>query len=71
MGAVPPRASGQNPIIKPVEILALTVAGSLLLAAFFIVGFLGERAGGSSPNPDRDCLLPLDDDPYDPDRSDP
>jgi hypothetical protein len=53
-----------------VEILALTVAGSLLLAAFFIIGFLGERAGGSSPNPDRDSLLPLDDDPYDPDRQD-
>ena len=45
------------------EILALTVAGSLLLATFFVIGFLGERAGGVGPNPERDSLLPLDDDP--------
>ncbi len=50
------------------EILALTVAGSLLLATFFVLGFLGERAGGTAPDPDRDSLLPLDDDPFDPDR---
>ncbi len=52
------------------EILALTVAGSLLLAAFFIVGFLGERTGGRAPDPDRDCLLPLDDGPADSDHPD-
>lgn len=44
------------------EILLLTVAGSLLLGAFFIVGFIGERSGGHCPDPDRDSLLPLDDD---------
>ena len=43
------------------EILLLTVAGSLLLAGFFIVGFVGERSGDSAPNPERDSLLPLDD----------
>jgi len=44
------------------EILLLTVAGSLLLSVFFIVGFLGERSGDSAPNPEHDSLLPLDDD---------
>ena len=60
MGAWPTREEPSEH--HAVEILALTVAGSLLLAVFFIVGFLGERAGGSTPNPERDSLLPLDDD---------
>ncbi len=45
------------------EILILTVAGSLLLGVFFIISFLGERSSGDSPDPERDSLLPLDDEP--------
>lgn len=41
-------------------VVPLTLAISLLLVATFIVFFLREHARGASSSPERDSLLPLD-----------
>ncbi|MEM7146011.1 MAG: hypothetical protein AAF591_12815 [Verrucomicrobiota bacterium] len=44
------------------SILLFTIFGSILLAAVFIVAFAAERHSRSmsAPNPERDALLPFD-----------
>jgi hypothetical protein len=44
------------------KILALTILVSLCLAGIFIVCFIGEIRRGRKSSPERDSLLPLEDD---------
>ncbi|MEM8954661.1 MAG: hypothetical protein AAGD22_10960 [Verrucomicrobiota bacterium] len=50
------------------NVLLLTIFGSLLLAAVFVIAFAAERGSRSmsAPNPERDALLPFDDEPANP-----
>jgi hypothetical protein len=54
-----------------VNVLLITIFGSLLLGAVFVIAFAAERRSRSmsAPNPERDALLPFDEDP--PKKSDP
>jgi hypothetical protein len=47
------------------NVLLLTIFGSLILGAVFVIAFTAERRSPSmrAPNPERDALLPFDDDP--------
>jgi len=44
------------------NVIALTVLVSICLAGIFIVCFLGELRQSRRSSPERDSLLPLDDD---------
>jgi hypothetical protein len=63
--------TGACPQISPKSVLLITIFGSLLLGAVFVIAFAAERRSRSmsAPNPERDALLPFDEDP--PKKSDP
>lgn len=44
------------------QMIALTILVSLCLAGIFICCFIGEMRRGRKSSPERDSLLPLDDD---------
>ncbi len=48
------------------DVLALTILVSMALAGVFIVCFAVEAARAGESSPERDSLLPLDDDPPSP-----
>ena len=47
------------------DVLLITIFGSLLLGAISVIAFAAERRSRSmsAPNPERDALLPFDDAP--------
>ena len=63
--------TGVGPRISLVNVLLITIFGSLLLGAVFVIAFAAERRSRSmsAPNPERDALLPFDEDP--PEKPDP
>lgn len=45
------------------NVIALTILVSLCLAGIFIICFIGEFRRSKNSSPERDSLLPLDDQP--------
>ena len=59
------RGADSNPKVSPLalmNVLALTILVSICLAGIFICCFIGEFRRSKDSSPERDSLLPLDDD---------
>lgn len=57
-----PRIRFPPPIPTPMNVIALTILVSSCLAGIFILCFVGELRRSRNSSPERDSLLPLDDD---------